>query len=128
MSKEISPEHLAIEHDIAAISTDLKARKNTESGVSREDLKSAVKARIDAAPVSSTPAQTTTPPSTLPAYVENAPEDVRFRIEKLIDIAWHKGIWRAVQEAKNSDHLTLDALHDALSDKIYAEFKQRGLL
>ncbi len=131
MPQEISPEHLAIEQDIAAISADLKARKAAEGGISKEDLKSAIGARIEAAPASAAatagkPSQPTS--SSLPAYAQNAPEGIRLKIEKLIDIAWHKGIWRAVQEARSSDPLTLDALHDALTDKIYDEFKKRGLL
>ena len=131
MPKEVSPEHLAIEQDIAAISADLKARKFAEQGISKEDVKSAVGARIEAMPV--TPPSTIAPGSasqstSLPAYAQNAPEEVRLKIERLIDLAWHKGIWRAVQEAKSNDPLTIDALHDALTDKIYGEFKQRGLL
>ncbi len=126
MSKEVSPEHLTIEQDIAAISTDLKARK-IEKEASREDIKSAVGTRIEAVSL----AQSAAPQSqssSLPQYAQNAPEGIRLKIEKLIDLAWHKGIWRAVQEAKSGDPLIIDALHDALTDKIYDEFKKRGLL
>ncbi|TSC89086.1 MAG: Uncharacterized protein G01um10143_467 [Parcubacteria group bacterium Gr01-1014_3] len=134
MPKEVSPEHLAIEQDIAAISADLKARrggqarKNAEQGISKEDMKSAVSTRIESSPAPGASSSSQSSASTLPSYTQNAPEEVRLKIEKLIDLAWHKGIWRAVQEAKNSDPLTLDALHDALTDKIYEEFKKRGLL
>ncbi len=135
MPKEISPEHLAIEQDIAAISADLKARKSAEKGISTDDMQSAVRARIDSSPDSGAGLQTSpssgtsqSQSSSLPSYAQNAPEEARLKIEKLIDLAWHKGIWRAVQEARNNDPLTIDALHDALTDKIYDEFKKRNLL
>ncbi|MBI4159964.1 hypothetical protein HY504_02260 [Candidatus Wolfebacteria bacterium] len=65
----------------------------------------------------------------LPEYLATAPDDMRLRVEKLIDLVFHKGIEAAVAEArKTNDPFIVDALHDALTDTLYTELVARKLL
>lgn len=64
----------------------------------------------------------------LPSYISLSPPEVRLEIEQLIDKAWHKGVSAVLTEARKSGALIFDAFHDALSSKVYDEFKKRGLL
>lgn len=68
------------------------------------------------------------PASPLPAYTQSEPADVKLKIEKLLDLAWHKGIRHAAKEAALAGPLFLDAFHDSVIDKLYPELKKRGLL
>ena len=43
-------------------------------------------------------------------------------------MAFMDGILKAANEAKKSNPFVLDAFHDALTGKLYDEFKRRGLL
>lgn len=64
----------------------------------------------------------------LPDYASSAPEDVKEKIESLLQTAASKGIAEAVSEAKKSSPFVLDAFHDALSAKLYPYLKEKGLL
>jgi len=61
----------------------------------------------------------------LPKYLKDAPTDVKLFVEKAIDLVWHKGISAGVKEASKHGPLVLDAFHDALTDKLYEELKNR---
>lgn len=64
----------------------------------------------------------------LPSYAKNADEDAQERIERLLSLAFQIGIEKAASEAEKSDPFSLDAFHDALTDKLYQELKKRGML
>jgi len=123
-------EHAALEQDIARLSAEIKSRPEARPEAAREVLKEAVGREIypekAAAPAKEKVGEPASP--ILPAYLTTSGEEVKLKVEKLIDLAWHKGIAAAVKEAKKSGSLVLDALHDALTDKLYEEFKKRGLL
>ncbi len=74
------------------------------------------------------PEGTFAPSPVLPNYLQDASQEVRLQVEQLVDLAWYKGIRAAVKEAEKSGSFFVDALHDALTDKLYNEFKNRGLL
>jgi hypothetical protein len=121
-------DHSAIEKDIERLSSEIK----TEGGKEREALKAALGARIYReekwVDLTGKAAQPSPPPNILPNYVQNAPAQTKLVIEKLLDLAWHKGVAKAAQEAKKHGPLILDAFHDAITDKLYEEFKNRGLI
>lgn len=123
-------EHSALEQDIQRLSAEVKERGLSEKG--KEGLKIVIKEKIAApSPVVSVPAQPAKPPFssvTLPGYLESETDLVKLKVEKLLDLAWHKGIKRASEEARDGGPLVLDAFHDALTDKLYNELKQRGLI
>lgn len=123
-------EHQALEQDIERLSAEIKARPETAKEVSKEILREAVSRRIYPEKVEAPPKEEAgeAPSPVLPTYLITASKDIKLKVEKLVDLAWHKGVDQAVKEARKSGALILDAFHDALVDKLYEEFKKRGLL
>lgn len=64
----------------------------------------------------------------LPDYLMSESDDVKNRVEGLINLAFLKGIEVSAKEAARSGPFILDAFHDALTSKLYEELKNRGLL
>lgn len=121
-------EHSALEQEIKKLFLEIKEKGLAEKG--REAVKAAIKEQITTMPPSPAavqPAQPA-PASPLPDYLQQAPDAVKLKVEKLLDLAWHKGIKKAAEEARDSGPLIVDAFHDALTDKLYNELKQRGLI
>lgn len=126
-------EHAAIEQDIKDLTKELKDRGLSEQG--KQALKTILQEKAPAPaiehPMTTSPVSGTAPSastSALPDYAKNEPIEVKIRIEKLLEMAWHKGIKQASQEAINAGPLVLDAFHDAVIDKLYPELKKRGLV
>ena len=131
MAEAVQPkfEHAALEKDIARLSTEIETGQ-----VEKERFKETVKATLQSrfAPKSVQPAPDSTTQSKsssmLPSYLQKAPDEVKLAVERLLDMAWHKGIAAAIKEAAKEGPLFLDAFHDTLTDKLYDEFKRRGLI
>ncbi len=134
MAEVKSPEqkHSALEREIQILSAELKTLK-PETEAEKEALKSLLKSRIYGSATPSIPGvlkktEVKDRPKILPEYLETAPKDIKLEVEKLLDLAWHKGIAAAAQEAKKNEPLIIDGFHDALTDKLYEEFKKRKLI
>lgn len=125
-------EHTVLEADIERLSASLKERGAAE--VTKETLRQVIREQAlrAAPPVQPVPAEPAAPvqptPSPLPEYLKAAPAEVKLAVEKLLDLAWHKGINAAFKKAQKQGPLILDAFHDSLTDKFYEEFKKRGLI
>jgi hypothetical protein len=142
MAENPSPSmHESLEKDIHVLEERLQSLKTEQQKVSpREAVREHLAGRIygtatikPAAPPATTPSVTPLPAasaddSALPVYMKQRSDEDKFVAKKLIDIAWHKGIDVAVREAKTEGVFMLDVLHDALTDKLYEEFKRRGLI
>lgn len=135
MTEQTQPkfEHSVLEQDIKRLSVEIKERGlagKGKSGVmtvvkeqSSPEMPVGSSGRTElptAKPIPQNPA--------LPNYLQNEPSQIKLKVEKLLDLAWHSGIKRAAMEARDSGPIVLDAFHDALTDKIYNELKQKGLL
>ena len=123
-------EHMELEKDIERLAAEVRGKGGTTPETQREAVKQTVAREIYPAGETtvSKPAETSAPSPILPNYLQNADQEVRLKVEQLVDLAWHKGIRTAVKEAEKSGSFFVDALHDALTDKLYNEFKNRGLL
>jgi hypothetical protein len=114
-------EHDALEQDISRLSAEVKERMG-EAGSPKAAVKEAVR-EVYIAP------QTLVMPQAdlgiLPKYMQDSPADLKLFVEKAIDLVWHKGISAGVKEASKHGPLVLDAFHDALTDKLYEELKNR---
>lgn len=120
-------EHAGLEQEIKQLAAEIKDRGLGEKG--KEAVRVVLKEQLPAA--SPAPVATVPTPQTsghLPNYLANASPEVKLKVEKLLDLALHHGIKRAADEARGMNHLEMDAFHDALTDKLYAELKTRGLL
>jgi hypothetical protein len=121
-------EHAALEREIKELAKEIKERGLAEKG--KEAVRTVIQEQIGGP---ATPgASPTIPPApasgSLPAYLDKESPEVKLKVEKLLDMALHKGIKASVGEAKNNSPLVIDAFHDALTDKLYNELKSRGLL
>ncbi len=121
----------ALERDIKELELEIRKREGAEGG-ERQILKQSLGKRIyeggvyDREDVPSGQGEAVSP--ILPSYMKNYSDEDKLKVEKLIDLAWHKGISAAVREARKEGAFTLDAFHDALTDKLYEEFKARGII
>lgn len=65
----------------------------------------------------------------LPDYVDKGNAgDAVLEIERLVDMALHHDIRRALAIARRRNPFVEDAFHDALVDKILPELKKRGII
>jgi hypothetical protein len=126
--------HESLERDIRELETKLEALKGQkEAARPREVVKEHLAPRIyrglppKAAAAKPTSAKKPSSP-TLPDYMEDYSDEAKLQVEKLIDLAWHKGIEAAAEKARREGAFMLDAFHDALTDKLYEKFQEKGLI
>lgn len=123
-------EHAELEKDIERLAAETKEKAGVTPEAQREAVKQTVAKEIYPSgeiPTSKS-TETSAPSPALPNYLQDASPETRLKVEQLVDLAWHKGIKAAVKEAEKFGSFFVDALHDALTDKLYNEFKNRGLL
>ena len=121
-------EHSALEKDINKLSEEVKEYKEgkPETPPDREIIKTIIGSKIQAVPASSP--QPLTEEQILPKYLKKESPEIKLKIEELINLAIHQGIDKAITEAKKYSPFILDALHDSLTGKVYAEMKKRKLI
>lgn len=114
--------HEELEKDIKELSKELRAFRS-EAESKKEALKQALGTRIyeEKKKIAGEGA------NFLPHYLEMSPSAVKLEVEQLIDKTWHKGVKNILSEARKSGALILDAFHDSLVDRFYAELEKRGL-
>lgn len=121
-------EHSVLERDIIRLSQEVKEHRETlkkpELG-GQEAVKAVLGARIQSQP---TPPAAQNVSPVLPAYLQQEPAEIQLQVEKLVDLALHKGIDASIAEARKAGPFILDALHDSLTTKIYEELKARKLI
>ncbi len=131
MEPALQPEHAALEQEIERLAAEAQKSSGWEKGPEarkeavREALHRQIQAMPSAAPHTAAGAAQG-PAGVLPSYMQDAPAAEKLVVEKLIDLAWHKGIAAAIGEARKQGPLTLDAFHDALTDTVYEEMVKRG--
>lgn len=64
----------------------------------------------------------------LPDYLKNLPTETKLQVEQLIDLTFHQGIEKVISRALRASPFILDAFHDALTDKLHKELKNRKLI
>ncbi|MBZ1348876.1 MAG: hypothetical protein KY053_01410 [Candidatus Liptonbacteria bacterium] len=125
----------SFEKDISEIEEKLQDLKSSpESPLAREFLKEHIRQKIQIViPKTDLSAKKEisskkTSDSVFPDYLEDYPEELKLEVERLINIAWNKGIEAAVKTANYQGPFIIDAFHDALTDKLYKKFKEKGLI
>lgn len=93
-----------------------------------EDLaKKAIQSVSGQVPVPS-PSQSSSIQDPLTSYASHESEEVKHKIEDLLQTAATKGIVSATEDARRASPFILDAFHDALAAKVYPYLKEKGLL
>jgi hypothetical protein len=126
--------HEKLERDLERVTAEIaKRREQAPDTPSREMFKHSLAAAIP--PSVPTPAPVETPPAPalssdarLPSYLSQESPEVKVEVERLVALALEEGITPAVTEAAKHSPFVLDALHDALVDKLLPELERRGAL
>ena len=124
--------HEAIEKDLERLTAEIQEQKNrpeTRSLSEREVLKKSVQAISGSSPQVQEPAIPLQKPSSpLPTYLDSGDPKIKVEVEKLIDLIFHEGLFKALKEAKKHPPFIEDAFHDALVDKLLPELKEKGIV
>lgn len=127
-----------IEAEIAELASQIEAKRKlleSEKGLveEKEVLKSAVGEKMSQGVPSFSARQNTssassgTQSSSGSSYLDSVGSEVEAEVNSLLSVVFEKGIDEAIKRASSSSPLVLDAFHDALTDKLYEEMKNRGV-
>lgn len=94
----------------------------------KEIIKEVIQPVINPQPTGNTVTSSTPLPKDLPNYLKDSSGEEKIRVEGLVSMALEKGLDRAAKEARQSTPFILDAFHDALTDKLYEELKNRKII
>ena len=119
-----------IEAEIAELSAQIEAKRRileSEQGIV-EDRALVRQVVSDFVPPAQTTVSSAPPPSDNSSYLDNLSVEVREAVALLVAKVFERGLAKTITEARQMSALDLDAFHDTLTDKIYAELKNRGLV
>jgi len=129
--------HNTLEQDIKRLSREVKEKRNlpehkelSERELIKQTLQPWIRPAVPAAPVAPSVAKPAPliKETFLPDYLKDSPAEIKLQVEKLVDAVFHQGLEKTVKEANRAGAFILDAFHDALTDKLYEELKQRKLI
>ncbi len=128
-------EHNALEADILKLSKEiadkrqlLEHRDLSERDIIKKIIQPIIKNQITDQQQTASGQQSVIQSQSLPDYLKDSPADIRLQVEKLIDLAMHYGVKKAARAANQSSAFIVDAFHDAITDKLYDELKNRKIL
>lgn len=128
-------EKAPFEKDIQDFSKEVKEHqeKNKIENVQESHVKELLRSRLGQAQVSQPQKDQSGTgviqrSDSFPDYLMKESDEIKNRVEGLINLAFLKGIDLSAKEAAKSGPFILDAFHDALTSKLYGELKRRGLL
>ncbi len=107
-----------------------KLHAETQEGkeMKGEDLmKKAIQSVAQAAPIPAG-SDSDSMQNPLTAYTAEQPEEIKQKIEDLLQMAASDGLVKAAAEARRASPFVLDAFHDALAAKVYPYLKEKGLI
>ncbi|MEK7464659.1 MAG: hypothetical protein AAB617_02685 [Patescibacteria group bacterium] len=122
--------HENLEHSLERLGQKIKIEKKEHQGLeSRELIKQSLKTLSQQTPIQPIE-EKTEEESVLPGYLTLNPTEpqIKFEIERLVDLVFHKGLAKALSEAKKYPPFIEDSFHDALIDKLLPELKKRGMI
>ncbi len=130
---ESRPKIEALEKEIERLSQEVREYK-VRTGVEKPEetaVREVLKERIYPAPTPPPPPSRPADDAAsqiLPVYLQRESPEIKLKVEELIGAAFQQGVDKAVEEARKFGPFVLDALHDALTTKLYKELKNRGLI
>ncbi len=127
--------HNIVEQDIERLGKEITEKRELpehkqlpEKELVRQALEPMIKQPVSRPSQPQPPSTTPAEEKNLPSYLKDSPAEIKLRVEKLVDKVFHQGIEKTIKEASQSGAFILDALHDALTDKLYEELKKRKLI
>lgn len=64
----------------------------------------------------------------LPKYTSDAPEDIKDKVKKLVEITFKKGLDKGMRLARKESPYVVDIYHDTLSDKLIYMLKEKKII
>lgn len=122
--------HESLERSLEHLGQKIQVEKKEHRGLEgRELLRQSLKTLSQQAPVQPQE-EKTNEESALPSYLALNPTEpqIKIEIERLLDLVFHRGLVKALSEAKHHPPFVEDAFHDALVDKLLPELKKRGMI
>lgn len=124
--------HEKLERDLEKVTAEIARRHERAPEASpREVVKQSLVAVMPAPALHPGPAEGPTPSKVddarLPSYLSEESPEVKAEVGRLVTLAFQEGIGPAVAEAAKKSPFVLDALHDALVDKLLPELEKRGM-
>lgn len=125
-----------LEADIRRLSQEVKDKKSLpehKNTSERELLKQALYPHVQNY-TQNTPASITPDDAAkvemevLPDYLKDSPDDIKLKVEELVDVAFKRGIEKGADEARKYGPFIFDAYHDAITDKVYEEMEKRKMI
>lgn len=127
-----------LEADIERLSHDVNLKKNSPESkgmTEREIIKQALYPKVqNYTQTQATSRQTNNgdiekiEEEIFPDYLKKSSEEIRLKIEELVDLTFRKGIDEAAIQAGKFGPFIVDAYHDVITDKLYEELKVRKLI
>ncbi len=118
----------SLEQEIASIEKNLAEKREA---LSREAVHEVVRQKIADAPTPQVTPQPLPVPDPNPSSGSGSsvPEELRQKVQALVNVAFLKSVDEAIKEAKATHNAALiDAFHDLLVDELYQHLVERGKL
>ena len=124
--------HEKLEQDLQRVTSEIARKREATPDVSpREIVKQSLATIAPVPPQSSKNSEEPTSPASdyanIPSYLSEESPEVKKEVERLVSLAFEEGIGPAVAVAAKRSPFILDALHDALTDKLLPELEKRGM-
>ncbi|MDP3975197.1 MAG: hypothetical protein Q8P88_02860 [Candidatus Jorgensenbacteria bacterium] len=126
--------HEKLERDLVRVTAEIARRKEAApEAPPREIVKQSLVAAVPPLPhpseeKGSGPPSSAADESHLPSYLSEESPEVKAEVERLVTLALEEGLVPAVAAAAKRSPFVLDALHDALVDKLLPELEKRGII
>ena len=137
IKKDFNPLDSQLESEIQALSSEVLEHHQNQKELSstpQQSLRAVVEKKLKEAREEATVSTEPVKPSVvrdsqfLPSYLASASDEVKLEVERLVDLAFHKGLARAFREAATRPPNIFDAFHDAITSKLYKLMKERRYL
>lgn len=128
-------EHRVLEADIERLSKEIAEKRNllehkdlSARELVKKSLEPMFKQDIGKPAAVQFATQSATQNQIIPDYLKNASPEIKLLVEELVNSLFHQGVEKVVKRAKRANPFILDAFHDALTDKLHQELKNRKLI
>ncbi len=123
-----------IESEIAELTKQIEEKRRileSNKGIieEKEIVRQAIGEKI--AESTSAPRSSSVKPITLSgtsSYLDSVDKETEEKVNSLLQIFTKKGLKAAIKELEGADFFVVDAFHDALTDKMYEQLKEKGLV
>lgn len=129
--------HEKLEKDLERVTAEMaRRREHTPELPPREAFKQSLAAAVPPPLPADVPAETSVKAEAstkdddarLPSYLSGESPEVKAEVTRLVTLAFQEGLAPAVAAAAKKSPFMLDALHDALADKLLPELEKRGII